>query len=96
MAKPKSAQTTVDQNDRTVVGTDMNDPTSPEAIGPRTGPNVDAGLEPGVVTVDPQTPAGVAAENARKANGAKTHEEDQEVIGSVASLDPKAQVVETK
>lgn len=50
----------------------------------RTGPNVDAGLEPGAVTVDPQTAAGVAAEAARKANGAKTTVEDRvEVVTDI-------------
>lgn len=38
----------------------------------RTGPNVDIGLEPGAVTVDPETAHGVAAAAAREANGATT------------------------
>lgn len=42
----------------------------------RTGPNVDIGLVEGAVTLDPQTAAGQAAEAARKANGAKTKDED--------------------
>jgi hypothetical protein len=46
----------------------------------RTGPNVDAGLEAGAVTVDPETAAGIAAENARKANGAKETETDNGVV----------------
>lgn len=51
----------------------------------RTGPNVDIGLEPGAVTVDPQTAEGVAAENARKANGAKSSTVDDgvEVVTSI-------------
>ena len=50
----------------------------------RTGPNVDAGLEPGAITVDPQTAAGMAAEAARKANGAKTTVDDRvEVVTDV-------------
>lgn len=50
----------------------------------RTGPNVDAGLEPGAITVDPQTAAGIAADNARKANGAKTTVDDRvEVVTSI-------------
>lgn len=38
----------------------------------RTGPNVDNGLEPGAVTVDPETAHGRAAARTREANGAKT------------------------
>lgn len=51
----------------------------------RTGPNVDNGLEPGAVTVDPETAAGIAAANARKSNGAKTHMTDD----GVEIVDPK-------
>ena len=42
----------------------------------RTGPNVDIGLEPGAVTVDPETAAGVGAAAARDANKAKTEMTD--------------------
>lgn len=50
----------------------------------RTGPNVDSGLEPGAITVDPHTAAGIAAAAARDANGAKTTVEDRvEVVSSV-------------
>lgn len=46
----------------------------------RTGPNVDAGLEPGAVTVDPHTPAGAAAAAAREANGASVTTDDRVVV----------------
>ena len=50
----------------------------------RTGPNVDAGLEPGAVTVDPQTAAGIAAAAARDENGAKTEVVDRvEVVTDI-------------
>ena len=45
----------------------------------RTGPNVDIGLEPGAVTLDPQTAAGQAAAAAREANGAKSTMTDEGV-----------------
>src|SRR5687768_4085874 len=45
----------------------------------RTGPNVDAGLVPGAVTVDPNTAAGLAAAAARDANGATTELTDDGV-----------------
>lgn len=45
----------------------------------RTGPNVDSGLEPGAVTVDPETAAGLAAAAARDANGATTNMTDDGV-----------------
>ena len=51
----------------------------------RTGPNVDNGLEPGAVTVDPDTAAGIAAAQARKNNGAKTNMTDE----GVAVVEPK-------
>lgn len=46
----------------------------------RTGQNIDAGLEAGAVTVDPDTSAGVAAANARKARGAKETETEHGVV----------------
>lgn len=46
----------------------------------RTGPNVDAGLEAGAVTVDPDTATGVAAKNAREARGAKETETENGVV----------------
>lgn len=60
----------------------------------RTGPNVDAGLEPGAVTVDPDTAAGLAARAAREANGATTSMTDDgvEVVEqSDAPYGPKAE-----
>jgi hypothetical protein len=42
----------------------------------RTGPNVDNGLEPGAVTVDPDTAHGRAAAANRDANGANTNMTD--------------------
>lgn len=42
----------------------------------KTGPNVDCGLEPGMVTVDPETADGIAAAAARDANGASTETAD--------------------
>ena len=57
------------------------DPTSAEVPGDhwRTGPNVDAGIEPGAVTVDPETAEGRAAREARKANGATSSVNDDGV-----------------
>jgi hypothetical protein len=61
----------------------------------RTGPNVDNGLEPGAVTVDPHTAAGIAAAAARDANGANTTMTDDGVAivepaeGSSYNDDPK-------
>lgn len=61
----------------------------------RTGPNVDNGLEPGAVTVDPETAAGLAAARNRDANGATTTMTDDgiEVVepaeGSSYNDDPK-------
>ena len=46
----------------------------------RTGPNVDNGYEAGAVSVDPDTAAGIAAANARKAHGAKETETDDGVV----------------
>lgn len=62
--------------------------------GWRTGPNVDIGLEPGAVTVDPHTAAGLAARAGREVHGAKTHFEDGvEVVEPAADTsyneDPK-------
>ena len=45
----------------------------------RTGPNVDNGLEPGAVTVDPETAAGIAAARNRDANNAETTMTDEGV-----------------
>lgn len=45
----------------------------------RTGPNVDNGLEPGAVTVDPETAAGIAASRNRDANKATTTMTDEGV-----------------
>lgn len=47
---------------------------------PRTGPNVDAGLVDGFVTVDPDTAQGRAMKAAREANGAKEHEDEDGVV----------------
>lgn len=61
--------------------------------GFRTGQNVDAGLEPGIVTVDPDTPQGRAAAAARKANGATTSTDDdgREIVDQPdAPYGPKA------
>ena len=56
-------------------------PAQPDEERPfRTGPNVDAGLEPGAVTIDPATAEGVAAEAAREANGATVTTDDRKVI----------------
>jgi len=75
----------------------------------RTGPNVDIGLESGAVTVDPQTAAGIAAEQARKDNGAKTtmtddgvaevrneNDDDPKVRDANAVADPDAPAVDAK
>jgi hypothetical protein len=51
-----------------------------DAIGPRTGPNVDNGYVDGVVTVDPLTGPGRAAAAARDAHGAKTTEHDDGTV----------------
>lgn len=53
----------------------------------RTGPNIDAGLEPGAITVDPLSPAGMAAKAAREANGASTTVDDRvEVVDSITDM----------
>jgi hypothetical protein len=46
----------------------------------RTGQNVDAGLEAGAVTVDPDTAQGLAAKNARKARGAKETVTENDIV----------------
>jgi len=76
----------------------------------RTGPNVDAGLEPGAVTVDPNTAHGMAAKAARETNGATTtmthdgveevrpadatYNEDLKVAGTTHVADPDAPAVD--
>lgn len=47
---------------------------------PRTGPNVDAGLVDGFVTVDPDTAEGRAAKATREANGATDTEVDDGAV----------------
>lgn len=75
------AKTTKDVQDNRTDPT----PAQPDDLAPyRTGPNVDAGLEPGAITVDPQTAAGKAAEAAREVNGAKTEVQDRvEVVTEI-------------
>lgn len=60
---------------------EVRDPTSADndAAAWRTGPNVDIGIEPGAVTVDPETAHGQAARATREANGASTSVTDDGV-----------------
>ena len=75
---------------------EKTDPTSAEVPGNhwRTGPNVDTGLQPGAVTVDPETAEGRAAAAARDANGATSSVNDDgvEVVEqSAVSYGPKVE-----
>lgn len=62
--------------------TDEPQPVEDDGRSFRTGPNVDTGIEPGAVTVDPDTMQGVAARAAREANGATSEitEDGVEVV----------------
>ena len=75
---PKNKNTETDEN--TVPKTPIERELEANTATPfRTGPNVDNGLVSGLVTVDPETAAGIAAANARKANKASTHMTDDGV-----------------